>query len=86
LGDGLPAAGNFKPDIHFDGYELDTMQFPHDAAHHYMHLIDEAVVAKADSVVRSSGPDVLHGYIWNIQMIWGICMAPAIYLNRPYHI
>ncbi|MBY0348140.1 MAG: alkaline phosphatase family protein [Hydrotalea flava] len=63
LGDGLPAAGNFKPDIHFDGYELDTMQFPHDAAHHYMHLIDEAVVAKADSVVRSSGPDASWVYL-----------------------
>ncbi|WP_253810331.1 alkaline phosphatase family protein [Hydrotalea flava] len=63
LGDELPAAGNFKVDIHFDGYELDTKQFPHDAAHHYMHLIDETVVAKADSVIRSSGPDASWVYL-----------------------
>ncbi|WP_298411333.1 alkaline phosphatase family protein [Hydrotalea sp.] len=63
LGDGLPQAGNFKADIHFDGYELDTLRFPHDVAHQYMHLIDETVVAKADSVIRSSGPDASWIYL-----------------------
>ncbi|RZL12265.1 MAG: alkaline phosphatase family protein, partial [Pedobacter sp.] len=47
LGDGLTAAGNFKVDISFDGYELDTVNFKHDKTRDFMNKIDEQVIDDA---------------------------------------
>lgn len=63
LGEGQSATNNFKTDFCFDGYELDTLHYPHDIAHTYMHQIDETVVSKADSVIRHSGPDASWIYL-----------------------
>lgn len=63
VGDSLPATGGFKVDLAFDGYELDTLQFPHDKGSIYTHLIDDFVVAKADSCIRASAPDLSWIYL-----------------------
>lgn len=63
VGDGLQATGGFKVDLAFDGYELDTLRFPHDRQAFYTHLIDDYVVAKADSCIRAAAPDLSWIYL-----------------------
>ncbi|HQR93697.1 MAG: nucleotide pyrophosphatase [Bacteroidetes bacterium 24-39-8] len=63
VGDGLQATGGFKVDLAFDGYELDTLRFPHDKGSIYTHLIDDYVVAKADSCIRANAPDLSWIYL-----------------------
>ncbi len=63
MGDGLKETGGFKIDFAFDGYELDTIQFPHDQQAYYTHLIDEQVIAKADSTIRLAAPDLSWIYL-----------------------
>lgn len=63
LGDGLPQAGGVKVDMHADGYELDTMMFPHDKQKYYMHQIDEKVVAEASKAIREESPDLSWVYL-----------------------
>lgn len=63
VGDGLQETGNFKMDYAFDGYELDTIQFPHDKQAQYTRLIDEQVIAKADSTIRVAAPDLSWIYL-----------------------
>jgi hypothetical protein len=63
IGDGLQVTGGFKMDYAFDGYELDTIQFQHDKQSQYTHLIDEQVIAKADSTIRIAAPDLSWIYL-----------------------
>lgn len=63
VGDGLASAGNLTVDIHADGYELDTVQFPHDAARDFMHRIDEKVVTEATKSIREQAPDLSWVYL-----------------------
>jgi len=63
VGDGLQATGGFTIDHAFDGYELDTLRFPHDKGAIYTHLIDDYVVAKADTCIRSVAPDLSWIYL-----------------------
>ena len=63
LGDGLAAAGHFKPDYVFDGYELDTLRFKHDRNSNYMHLIDEEVVKQAANTIKTKAPDLSWVYL-----------------------
>jgi len=63
IGDNLPAAGNIHPDFTFDGYELDTIKFPHDKAGNYMHLIDEQVASSAASCIKANAPDLSWVYL-----------------------
>lgn len=63
VGDGLPQTGHIKVDHHFDGLELDTVQFPHDKQAQYMHRIDEAVVNHAAAYIRSGAPDLSWVYL-----------------------
>jgi hypothetical protein len=62
-GDGLPAAGNVKIDLHADGYELDTVQFPHDRKRDFMHNIDEKVVAEAVEGIKTAAPSLTWVYL-----------------------
>jgi predicted AlkP superfamily pyrophosphatase or phosphodiesterase len=62
VGEG-PATGNYKIDYAFDGYELDTVKFPHDKAGNYMHLIDEQVANSAAACIRDKGPDLSWVYL-----------------------
>jgi len=63
VGESLPAAGNIKFDFHFDGLELDTVNYRHDKNSEFMHRIDEAVVDKAASYIRSDAPDLSWVYL-----------------------
>jgi predicted AlkP superfamily pyrophosphatase or phosphodiesterase len=63
IGEGLPQTGNIKIDYIFDGYELDTIKFPHDRAGNYMHLIDEQVANAAAGCIKAKGPDLSWVYL-----------------------
>lgn len=63
IGEGLEATGLIKMDYAFDGYELDTLQFPHDNQANYTYLIDQHVINNADSTIRTSGPDLSWIYL-----------------------
>jgi hypothetical protein len=63
IGDNLPEAGNIHPDYAYDGYELDTVKFPHDKASNYMHLIDEQVVTSAAACIKDKAPDLSWVYL-----------------------
>jgi predicted AlkP superfamily pyrophosphatase or phosphodiesterase len=62
-GEGLPKTKGLKFDYVSDGYELDTISYPHDAENKYIHLIDERVVADAAEVLKNSGPDLSWVYL-----------------------
>ncbi|ASU32995.1 alkaline phosphatase family protein [Mucilaginibacter xinganensis] len=62
VGEG-PVTGSYKIDYAYDGYELDTVKFPHDKADNYMHLIDEQVVNAAAACVKANGPDLSWVYL-----------------------
>ena len=63
LGDGLESAGGYKFDYIFDGLELDTEQFPHDAESRYIRRIDESVAAAAAARIAATGPDLSWVYL-----------------------
>jgi hypothetical protein len=63
IGEGLPQTGAIRMDYSFDGYELDTVQFPHDQESRYIHLIDERVAAEAARSVREQAPDLSWVYL-----------------------
>jgi predicted AlkP superfamily pyrophosphatase or phosphodiesterase len=63
LGDGLHAAGDFKVDISFDGYELDTVNFKHDKSRDFMNKIDEQVIDDAVKTIKKDAPDLSWIYL-----------------------
>jgi len=63
LGEGLPQTGHQKVDYAFDGYELDTVKFPHDKADRYMHNIDEQVSTAAAACIKDKAPDLSWVYL-----------------------
>jgi hypothetical protein len=62
-GDGLATAGSIKVDYRADGFENDTLTFPHDKEKRYMHLIDDHVVAEAAKSIRTQAPDLSWVYL-----------------------
>lgn len=63
LGYGLPQTNQLKQDYFFDGFELDTLHFPHDKEKAYMHKIDEKVVVEAADYIKESAPDLSWVYL-----------------------
>lgn len=63
VGDGLAQTGNMKVDYVADGYELDTLQFPHDKDSKYMHQIDEKVINVAADHIKMKAPDLSWVYL-----------------------
>lgn len=63
VGEGLPAAGNLRFDYQFDGYELDTLAYPHDRLSLYTHAIDNRVISEAARCLRANGPDLSWIYL-----------------------
>ncbi len=63
VGEGLAAAGSVRFDYKFDGYELDTVAFPHDKQSLYTHAIDDKVVAEAAKCLLANGPDLSWVYL-----------------------
>ena len=63
VGENLSSAGNIKFDHHYDGLELDTVNYPHDNKRDFMHRIDESVTDHAASYIRSNAPDLSWVYL-----------------------
>ena len=63
IGEGLTAAGNLAFDYKFDGYELDTVAYPHDKLSRYTHAIDDRVIREAAQCLRANGPDLSWIYL-----------------------
>ncbi|HJW17369.1 MAG TPA: alkaline phosphatase family protein [Flavisolibacter sp.] len=63
IGSEAKAAGNLEPDYHVDGMELDTINFPHDTAGYFYHLVDEAVTDSTVSYIKSKAPDLSWVYL-----------------------
>jgi len=62
-GENLTATGNLQLDYHFDGLELDTVNYPHDKDREFMHRIDEAVVNNAADYIKTEAPDLSWVYL-----------------------
>lgn len=62
-GDGLPQTGNLTVDYHFDGLEIDTVNYPHDEERNYIHLIDEEVSIEAAKAISEKAPDLSWLYL-----------------------
>ncbi|MFC0264880.1 alkaline phosphatase family protein [Fontibacter flavus] len=63
IGEGLDATGNLQVDYSFDGFELDTIAFPHDAGKRYIFNIDEHVTKEASRYIQEFGPDLSWVYL-----------------------
>jgi hypothetical protein len=63
VGESLQQTGNIKFDYAFDGYELDTLQYPHDKQSNYTHLIDERVASEAAKSIHDNAPDLSWVYL-----------------------
>lgn len=63
VGEGLAATGHITVDFHADGYELDTVRFPHDKARNFMLAIDNKVVEEASAHIRRQAPDLSWVYL-----------------------
>lgn len=63
VGDGLPQTDKLRTDFPFDGFELDTIHFPHDKLKAYMHQIDEKVVDEAAKTIKNNAPDLSWVYL-----------------------
>jgi len=63
VGESLPQTGKIMVDYHADGFELDTVNYPHDNKSAYIHQIDEKVSTEADKCIREQGPDLTWLYL-----------------------
>lgn len=63
LGEGLVATNNLHIDYKFDGYEKDTVAFPHDKNALYIKNIDEHVTSMAVETIRENAPDISWVYL-----------------------
>lgn len=62
-GEGLPQTNALKLNYHYDGFELDTINFPHDDDRLYIHKIDELVVDEAARYIKDESPDLSWVYL-----------------------
>jgi hypothetical protein len=63
VGEGLPATDRLSVDYKFDGYELDTVAYPHDKQSLYTHAIDDRVIREAATCLKANGPDLSWIYL-----------------------
>ncbi|GAB1342089.1 alkaline phosphatase family protein [Gemmatimonas sp.] len=63
IGEGRADAGNIRLDHAVDGFELDTVAYPHDAAHAWVLAIDERVSREAAAYIAEQGPDLSWVYL-----------------------
>tara|TARA_R100001369_G_scaffold62165_1_gene89140 strand:- start:18979 stop:20217 length:1239 start_codon:yes stop_codon:yes gene_type:complete len=63
IGEGLIQTGSVKLDYHFDGFENDTINFPHDEGRLFINKIDEHVVQEASRYITEKGPDLSWVYL-----------------------
>ncbi len=63
IGLGRPRAGDFRIDHVVDGFELDTIAFPHDRQSEYIRAIDDRVASEAAAHIAAVGPDLSWVYL-----------------------
>lgn len=63
VGEGLKEAGDIHFDYHFDGLELDTVNYPHDDNSDYIHRIDDKVADEAAQNILTHAPDLSWVYL-----------------------
>jgi len=63
VGDSLKQTGFLKVDFAADGFELDTLHFPHDKQDIYIHQIDEWVAERAAFYIEHKAPDLSWVYL-----------------------
>ena len=63
IGEGRPGAGTFRLDHAVDGFEHDTVAYPHDKASRYILAIDERVSGEAAKYIAARGPDLSWVYL-----------------------
>jgi len=63
IGEGLDATGNLQMDFSFDGFELDTVSFPHDEERQYIKNIDELVANKTAAYIAENALDLSWVYL-----------------------
>ena len=63
LGEGLKETGNLKLDIVFDGFEKDTLTYPHDEGKDYIRKIDNLVSFEAAHILKTQAPDLSWVYL-----------------------
>lgn len=63
IGEGLDEAGNLKMDYAFDGFEHDTVNFPHTDDRIFILNIDEHVSKEAGRYILNQGPDLSWVYL-----------------------
>lgn len=64
VGDSLEATDRLEIDIHYDGFELDTLTFPQDEEGKYVQSIDDTVTQLAGKSIKENGPDLSWVYMW----------------------
>lgn len=63
IGEGRADAGAFRLDHAVDGFEHDTVTYPHDAAHTWVLAIDEHVSTAAAAYIAEQAPDLSWVYL-----------------------
>ena len=63
LGEGLKETGNLKLDFAFDGFEKDTLTYPHDLDKDYIRKIDNLVSFEAAHILKTQAPDLSWVYL-----------------------
>ncbi len=63
IGSDAKAAGNIMPDIIYDGMELDTINFPHDAFGFFYNVIDDSVANRTAASIKKDAPDLSWVYL-----------------------
>lgn len=63
IGTGLPQTDHLQVHYAFDGFELDTINLPHDKEAEYIHRIDEKVVDEAARYIADEAPDLSWVYL-----------------------
>lgn len=80
LGENLPQTQNLKIDYAFDGFELDTVRFPHDAKRQYIKNIDALVATEAALYIKETAPDLSWVYLeFSDDMGHGYGDSPQLY-------
>lgn len=63
LGEGLNETGKLNLDFVFDGFEKDTLTYPHDSDKDYIRKIDNLVSFEAAHILKTEAPDLSWVYL-----------------------
>src|SRR5699024_7347006 len=64
IGVGKDSTNNLRLDYYFDGFDRDTVAYPHDEEGEYIRMIDNHVAKEAAEYIEELGPDLSWVYLW----------------------